>query len=289
VLRAPAAGRGRPRVYAGDLDRAAVDYEELLRDGPSCSDESPETAACGDLAVRLTFTGDVYGAIGRPNLNDPAKAAAFYERAIRIRERQAALDDHDRQIRFDLAASYGKLGDAVWEAEPRRALDLYERAVSMARALASKEQLDILRDSYLQAISRPLIKLGRFTEARTALSEVLQHAKTDKNSEYQDRLSEQFAKMLWCRLLLAEGSHDEAHQTLRLVVRDMQFIQSGHPDSLDAIANVSDGYRLLASMTGGQERREALLSSAAAWRSWPATSFTAREEQRDRTAANRQR
>jgi hypothetical protein len=36
----------------------------------------------------------------------------------------------------------------------------------------------------------------------------------------------------------------------------------------------------------GPERRDALSQSAALWHSWPATSFTMREEQKDRAAAN---
>jgi hypothetical protein len=48
---------------------------------------------------------------------------------------------------------------------------------------------------------------------------------------------------------------------------------------------MSDAYRMLAEMSTGAERREALLNSARAWHSWPATSFTKREEQRDLDAA----
>jgi hypothetical protein len=44
---------------------------------------------------------------------------------------------------------------------------------------------------------------------------------------------------------------------------------------------------MLASISTGEERRHALLQSAAAWRSWPATPFTKREEQRDLDAAAR--
>jgi hypothetical protein len=40
-------------------------------------------------------------------------------------------------------------------------------------------------------------------------------------------------------------------------------------------------------MTRGQERRDALLKSATAWHSWPATSYTKRKEQKDLAAANR--
>jgi hypothetical protein len=42
---------------------------------------------------------------------------------------------------------------------------------------------------------------------------------------------------------------------------------------------------MLAAISTGQQRREALLKSAAAWHSWPATSFTRREEQKDLAAA----
>jgi len=275
----------RARVYTGDLDGAAVDFQALLQDTPACTDENRSTLACRTLAVRLVWTGDVYAAVDRPNLHDPLKAAPLYEQAVHIRERQAALDDHDRQARFDLAASYGKLGDAVWEFDPKRALNLYGRALGTAKTLASKEQLEILKDSYLQAISRPLIGLHRFGEARSALSEVLERAKTDGTSQYEDRLDEAFVKTMWCRLLRAEGKPDEARPALDQIINDVRVLQADHPDSLEAIAYLSDAYRLLASITSGAERRDALQKSAAAWHSWPATSFTRREEQKDLDAA----
>jgi eukaryotic-like serine/threonine-protein kinase len=275
----------RARVYAGDLDGAAVDFQALLQDTPACTDENPAAPACRTLAVRLIWTGDVYAAVDRPNLHDPAKAAPLYERAVHIRERQAALDDHDRQVRFDLAASYGKLGDAVWESDPKRALDLYDRALGTAKTLASKEQLEILKDSYLQAISRPLIALHRLGEAQNALGETLKRAKTDSTSQYDDQLTEAFVKTMWCRLLRAEGKPDAARLALDQVIHDLRVLQADHRDSLETIADLSDAYRLLASITSGAERRDAFLKSAAAWHSWPPTSFTRREEQRDLDAA----
>jgi tetratricopeptide (TPR) repeat protein len=230
--------------------------------------------------------GDVYAAVDRPNLHEPTKAAPFYEHAVRIRERQAALDDHDRQVRFDLAASYGKLGDAVWESDPTRALKLYDRALGTATTLASKEQLEILKDSYLQAISRPLIELGRLAEARRALREVLERGKTDAASQYEDRLSEAFVKAMWCRLLRAEGKISEARQALDQIIQDVGVLHASHPDNMGAVAQLSDAYRLLASITFGAERRDAFQKSAAAWRAWPATSFSRREEQQDLDAAS---
>jgi len=70
------------------------------------------------------------------------------------------------------------------------------------------------------------------------------------------------------------------------VIRDLQGLQSSHPDSLEAIWDLSTAYRLLATMTEGRARNDALLASAEAWHAWPATSYTTREEQQDRAAAN---
>jgi hypothetical protein len=64
-------------------------------------------------------------------------------------------------------------------------------------------------------------------------------------------------------------------------------LRARRPGDLSAVYFLSGSYRTLASMTSGQERREALLKSAAAWHSWPATSYTRREEQKDVVAANR--
>jgi hypothetical protein len=94
-----------------------------------------------------------------------------------------------------------------------------------------------------------------------------------------------FAKVLWCRLLLAEGNHDGARREIDQIIRDFELLRSGHPDSLDNISMLSEAYRLLASMTTGQDRHDALLKSAGLWHAWPATTFTQREEQKDLSAA----
>jgi hypothetical protein len=49
---------------------------------------------------------------------------------------------------------------------------------------------------------------------------------------------------------------------------------------------VSNLYRELANITTGEQRRQAMLQSAALWHAWPATSYTRREEQRDLAAAS---
>jgi hypothetical protein len=141
----------------------------------------------------------------------------------------------------------------------------------------------------LGAISRPLIRLGRLPEAQKALIEVLRRAKTDSSSSYDDRLSEIDAYVLWTSLLIAEGRKGEALQELNKRIRDAAALSASRPEDLTAIYYLSILYRQVASITSGQKRRDALLHSAAAWHSWPATSYTRREEQMDLAAAGQQR
>ena len=137
------------------------------------------------------------------------------------------------------------------------------------------------------AISRPLIALGRTSEAWKALTESLEQARTGEESQYADRLGEISVRGDWVNLLLAEGKRDEARQALLDLIRDTEALQKGHPEGLTPVFFVSASYRMLASITSGSERRDALVRSARAWHSWPATTFTMREEERDRNAAIR--
>ena len=172
----------RAKVFTGDLDGALNLLLDLIQKNPPCNDDGPPNTDCRLLQGRLEEAANVYAAVDRPNLHEPAKAAPLYERSLRIQERVASLDAHDRRAQFALAAKCGKLGDALWEADSRRALSLYDRALATAKTLASKEQLEILHGSYLVATSHPLIRLGRTAEARTALTEALEIGKTDANS-----------------------------------------------------------------------------------------------------------
>jgi tetratricopeptide (TPR) repeat protein len=273
------------RVSAGDLDGALNIYLELLRNAEPCDEQAPTGKACRDLSNLLQWTADVYTAPGRPNLAEPGEAAKLLEQAAHIQERVAALDPHDRGARFPLAGRLGRLGDAVWRSDPKRALALYERALGTARELVSKEQYQIIEDSYLVAISRPLMKLGRLAEARKALAELLRSAERD--TTYADRLDDIPLRLNWVNLLLAEGHRNEARHSLEKLTRDVQDLHASRPGDLTPVYFLSMCYRTLASMTSGQERRDALLKSAAAWHSWPATSYTKREEQKDLAVAKK--
>jgi hypothetical protein len=119
------------------------------------------------------------------------------------------------------------------------------------------------------------------------LTEIVEQAKTDAQSPYADRIGEISVRAIVPDLLLAEGKREEARRVLNELIRDTEALRAGHPEDLTPIYFLSTSYRALSSMTTGQERREALLHSAAAWQSWPATSFTKREEQKDLASANR--
>jgi len=275
----------RAQAQAGDLDAALSQFQDLVRDADPCDEHAPPGETCRTLAFRLSWVADIYAAQDRPNLGELAKAALLYQEAIHLQERLAAQDPQDRQARFDLASSCGKLGDAVWRSDPKRALALYERALTTAQALASKEQISMLKDSYEGAIIRPLIQLGRTGEARRALTEVLKPDPDSGPPEYPDLLGDAATRQLWVPLLMAEGKPAEARRALEELIRDTDKLRAGHPTDLTPVFYLSNCYRELASLTSGLERRQAFLTSAAVWHSWPATSYTRREEQKDLAAA----
>jgi tRNA A-37 threonylcarbamoyl transferase component Bud32 len=277
----------RTRVVAGDLDGALSTFLELLRHTEPCDEHAPPGSACRTLAVRLSSTADIYGALDRPNLGEPEKAAVLYEQALHIHERIAAQDTQDRQARFDVAGRYGKLGDVVWRSDPKRAIDLYERALATAKTLASKEQITILRGSYLIAITRPLTQLGRTAEARRALRELSkQESEEPPPTAYADRLGAIYVQALVPPLLVAEGKREEAGRALEKLIQDTDTLRREKPTDLAPVFLLSNCYRDLAAISSGDQRRQALLRSADVWHSWPATTFTRREEQRDLAAAS---
>jgi hypothetical protein len=100
------------KAGVGDLDGSLNDNLELLRNSAPCDEQAPPGRACRNLGYLLAGTGAQYASAGRPNLNEPAKAARLLEQAIHIQERFAALDPHDGQARYDLALRLGLLGDA---------------------------------------------------------------------------------------------------------------------------------------------------------------------------------
>ena len=278
----------RTKVSAGDLDGALSTFQELLRSAKPCGEQIPPDGVCRTLAVWQSAAADVYGALDRPNLGEPGKAAMLYLQAIHIHERLVSQDAQDRKARFDLAGRYGKLGDAVWTSDPKDALGLYERALATAQSLASKEQVTILRASYLVAITRPLIRLGRTAEARKALSELskLESAEPPATS-YADRLGQIEEQALWPPLLVAEGKREDARRALERLTQETEKLHREKPTDLTPVFLLSTYCRDIAAISSGDARRRALMRSADAWHSWPGTSFTRREEERDRAAASR--
>jgi hypothetical protein len=106
------------------------------------------------------------------------------------------------------------------------------------------------------------------------------------DAAYADRLGEFPIRLILARLLLAEGKTDDGKRELREIVNGLDALRGDKSDDLTPVFFMSAAYRTFAANSTGRERTEALLSSARAWHSWPATTFTTREEQKDLAAAH---
>ena len=72
---------------------------------------------------------------------------------------------------------------------------------------------------------------------------------------------------------------------LEQLIHDAEGIRASHPHDLSPTFYLSAFHRLVASITTGEKRRNALLANAATRRTRPATSYTKREEEKDVAAA----
>jgi len=167
----------------------------------------------------------------------------------------AALDDHDRQAQFDLAARYGKLGDAVWMTDPRRAIDLYDRALATAKSLVSKEQFQLFQDlrhrRVAAAHSVAPVRRGMDGPDPGAGSGPRRGASADRpicrSSRWDLCASDPGAP------LVAEGKTVEAREALLGMIADLDRLHADKTGDLTPIFYLSDAYRTLAAISTGPD------------------------------------
>ena len=104
---------------------------------------------------------------------------------------------------------------------------------------------------------------------------------------YVEKLGDLPFRLVEARILWGEKRPEEARAALRRTIDLIQGLRAERAENFTPLFFLCQAYRLLASMTIGPERIAALRHSAATWRSWPETSFTRREEQKDLDAAGR--
>jgi serine/threonine protein kinase len=123
----------------GELDEAL----RTIREARALVETAP-------LGGRMTYNvvyaaywreGVILNSDGSVSFNRPLEAAPLFERALQLAEGTAAKDPNDHFSRHLLASASTHLGNTLRHTDPRRALSVYDHAISRARENANGDTL----------------------------------------------------------------------------------------------------------------------------------------------------
>ena len=157
----------------GDLDGALRAIRESRTIEEQVSARQPWLG--GNLSLALWREGSILGEDGEINLNRPAEAVPVLQRALEVAAQLAKADPHDNQRR-QLSVEIGRrLADIVSRDDPRRAMAIYDDALSSIRHIENSNVSTRRSEALLLASSSyALRRLHRDVEARQRIDGALE-------------------------------------------------------------------------------------------------------------------
>ena len=198
--------RGYLARRAGDFEAAESFYSEALRVRRDLAAKAPGKAMFQhNVAVSLDNFGDLHAAkalvsstAGRDVRDDYARALGYYRESLAISQKLATAPDATSHWRHDLAVSYFKVGDALYQAgDVEKAMPELQKGILVAEAVAAADPdyakwqahlgLYCLEIGRIQAVS------ARDEDARNSLE---RGRKIFNGLKQKGKLSQQYAAWL---------------------------------------------------------------------------------------------
>jgi tetratricopeptide (TPR) repeat protein len=88
-----------------------------------------------ELSSIYRMAGNVLGNPLYLNLGEPAAALVYYRKSMAIDQDLAAVDAKDARARLDLSISYGKVGTALRDLNPRQSTEIFRQALALTESL----------------------------------------------------------------------------------------------------------------------------------------------------------
>ena len=181
---------------ADDHEAARTLTRELIVRGEALRERAPDNP---DTHV---FLNGARTKLGLSLLNDPAireQAPPYYRAAVADIEAAYRLADGDVEIDAERAASYRRLGNALYLTQSHQdAIDAFERAVEIASAIAAADPNDenaaLSLRIFKGEMTAPLSALGRFEEAEALLLEAYEAYRADEAASPDDPVT---ARRVW--------------------------------------------------------------------------------------------
>ena len=211
--------------------------------------------------VVYNWMGNFSGGSANINLGDKTAALGYYRQGLSIAEDLAAADPKNALARLDLASSYGKMGDALSEADPARSAEFYRKALAVIRDLSESAPGEFrYRRWYVRLLrgsAAPLLKLGDRQGARRQMRQSLETLQplSDKhptNAEVRAELHATYRGL--GEVMLTTGEFTAAADNYRRALEIAEDFSASHPSDLYWLWRLADSYagfgRLHATLAG---------------------------------------
>jgi tetratricopeptide (TPR) repeat protein len=188
---------------------------------------------------------------GELNLGDRKAAATWLQRVVDDSERLLAADSSDNLARFDVGDASAELAGVISESNPKRAEQLYRRALSLStsalRSLPADsgrlEELSLYRLGYATVLSR----LGKRSQALAEVQTAVETLERLNKSSPPGQLGFQQSLEIAVRALAAhhlgrgdpEGSERELQRALGLI----EPLYRDHPRNLKLLRDLAECYQ----------------------------------------------
>jgi len=246
----------------GDLPGTMESYRQSLAIREALGRNYPSNSRYRrELMVVYNWMGNFSGGSANINLGDKTAALGYYRQGLIIAEDLAAADPKNALARLDLASSYGKMGDALSEADPARSAEFYRKALSVIRDLSESAPGEFrYRRWYVRLLrgsAAPLLKLGDHQGARRQMRQSLETLQplSDKhptNAEVRAELHATYRGL--GEVMLTTGEFTASADNYRRALEIAEDFSASHPSDLYWLWRLADSYagfgRLHATLAG---------------------------------------
>ena len=268
---------GDALAAGGDLRGAMEQYYKALAIRLENVKQNPDNARYRrELSLLYSWMGHFTGNPLRMNLGDRAKAEEYYRLGLAIAEPLAVEDSKNVQAQVDLSFALEHLASVVVLRDPRAAVELYRRALTLLGPLLEKspDELRYLRRRATQqrllavALHRRGDRGAAVDEMRDALSRVraLVAAQPANETIKADLYATLMAS---ARVAFDTGVREESSRQLQEAQTVAEALSKARPDDLDWQWRLADVYLALGGTVSAPQACDWRRKALTLWEAWP--------------------
>jgi tRNA A-37 threonylcarbamoyl transferase component Bud32/tetratricopeptide (TPR) repeat protein len=231
----------------GDLDQALSTIRESARllESPTGAKSRGRTM---NLITALTLEGQILGADVAINMGRFEEAVAPLERAFALADNNARQDVNDADSRRSAATTGVLLGAALNHVDPRRALAVYDRTLTLLSETPDNPRSRRWEVRALAGSTYPLRRLGNAAEARRRLDTAFTRLGQLKLYPAEQIETGREAYLSLCARADYEADRGELQRALSMYEELLRKVLATEPNPETSLADAVDVSRLYAAL-----------------------------------------